>query len=230
MLENWLEKQSKMPKFSFHSAQRFFNSHSRTRLNTSGELTVKYGAPWSKSSSFPSSAISLRWDILPPGPLADSNKVTETPFLAKLHAQAAPEIPLPTTATFDRTELMAVLFLTATISIFPQNFRRRLVWSLGIGRRRACGLHSSTCSIISAFLTALPTAARCHRPSLPPPLPTYVTFGSPAAVKLKLFFFFNSLIDEASGNCGKRKLKEELDGRPWHLHLNGQKQCEQSSR
>lgn len=158
-----------MPKLSFHSAQRFFDSHSRTRLNTSGELTVKYGAPWSKSSSFPSSAISLlerpncksqnklikypfihyycrhpvrpfsgfltliykhiehsffgtrmvcdlsfsaitksnnrktpkqeaggnsshlRWDILPPGPLADSNKVTETPFLAKLHAQAAPE-------------------------------------------------------------------------------------------------------------------------------------------
>jgi hypothetical protein len=33
----------------------------------------------------------LLWDMRPPGPLADSKMVTETPFLARLDAQTAPE-------------------------------------------------------------------------------------------------------------------------------------------
>lgn len=33
----------------------------------------------------------LLWDMRPPGPLADSKRVTEIPFLAKVDAQTAPE-------------------------------------------------------------------------------------------------------------------------------------------
>lgn len=36
----------------------------------------------------------LLWDMRPPGPLADSNKVTPTPFLPRIDAHTAPETKL----------------------------------------------------------------------------------------------------------------------------------------
>lgn len=100
--ENFLVKKSKDPKLSFHSATRPLAFHSCTRLCTSKlvSFTVKYGAPWSKTSSRPSSECSLAFQNR-----TQPNRNLKTDFKVLYHEQPYFKPPLRHAATWTSSRL-----------------------------------------------------------------------------------------------------------------------------